>query len=353
MARSKFLLSLLCPFALVGCLSNSYLVEHDELARLSAVGPDERWQSVRATQRIGGEDNPPAPDWPESHPVYVTTVVIESHHDHYGYARRPPPPRSSGRIGEGTSSNPVPTSTSLGKGKGDPAAVALVAAAVVVGAGTGIGLAATEGARYDGWVAVNPDEPLHLRLHDGSMRYVPLSALSTADAAAAEEATIYEGSSERFPKLGRAPLDRKGFTMATAFHMGTVPQIDRTAATGFGGYLFLGGDIANTVSLGLGATIDSGLDARHTVYVATLAPEIQIFPTKYIGAYGAVGWSFRNTSVAYETRADQGWMIRGGLVGEIPLTTRLALQGRAGAVQQYYDERSGLGWEGQIGLAIY
>jgi hypothetical protein len=343
---------------LVGCLSNSYNVPHDELARLSSLPPEDRWESIRATQRIGGEDNPPEPDWPsEPHPVYVTTVVVESHHHggyYGGYAGRPPPARVSGRIEGPATARPAPSTTpSIGKGKGDPASAALVAAAVVVGAGTGIALAATEGARYDGWVAVHPDEPLHLRLSDGTMRYVPLSALSSADAAAAEEATIYEGSSERYPKLGRAPLNRQGFTLSTAFHMGSVPQIDRTNATGFGGALFLGGNIANTVTLGLGASIDSGFDSRHSVYAATIGPEIQIYPTKYLGAYGGVGWAFRNTTVGYETRADEGWLLRGGLVGEIPLTTRLAFQARAGATQPFFDEHPRLGWEGSIGLAIY
>lgn len=99
-AHSKFVLGLLAPLSLAGCLSNSYYVERDELARLSALGPEERWQSVRATQRIGGEDDPPTPEWyPEPRPVYASTVVIESHpHPHPYYASPlPPPPRSSSR----------------------------------------------------------------------------------------------------------------------------------------------------------------------------------------------------------------------------------------------------------------
>jgi hypothetical protein len=50
---------LLLPFGLTGCLSNSYYVPRDELARLSALPPEERWQSVRAIQEINGDDYPP------------------------------------------------------------------------------------------------------------------------------------------------------------------------------------------------------------------------------------------------------------------------------------------------------
>src|ERR1041384_2563492 len=81
------------PLLLLGCLSNSYEIKRDELERLAAIAPENRWQSVRAVQRIGGDDYPPEDDsaigtGPTGH-VYVSTVVIDSHH-HYHY-----PPRRS------------------------------------------------------------------------------------------------------------------------------------------------------------------------------------------------------------------------------------------------------------------
>jgi hypothetical protein len=104
---------------------------------------------------------------------------------------------------------------------------------------------------------------------------------------------------------------------------------------------------------GLAATVDSGLDSRRSVLLATVTPELQVFPIRYIGLYGAAGWSFRNTGLESGTRADEAWVARGGLVGELPLTTRLALQARAGAAHHFFGDTTPITWEGQLGLAIY
>jgi hypothetical protein len=351
----------------LGCLSNSYYVQRDELRRLATLSPDERWQSVRAVQRIGGDDNPTdenmeAPE-PESETVYGTvygtTVAIDSH-----LQRSCPPPRaahpvrapvavaSGGESGGGGGGHGASLTGSSNKGKADPADAVAIAAAVVVGTGTVIGLAASEGARYDGWLAVNREEPIHLQLANGGTRPVALSQLNESDLARAEGATIYEGGSERFYKLGRAPLDRAGFTMGAAGHFGGVPEIDRRMGVGAGGYLNIGGDIANVVTLGLSATVDSGINTQNSVLLVTVGPELDVFPTRYIGFYGAGGWAFRNTYLA-PTRADEGWAARGGIVGEFPLSTRLALQARVGAAKYAFDENAPITWESQLGLAVY
>ncbi|HEX9297911.1 MAG TPA: hypothetical protein VF881_18850 [Polyangiaceae bacterium] len=362
-----YVASLLSPFLLGGCLSNSYAVERGELMRLAALEPEERWQSVRAVQRVGGDDYPPeyepfAPPPPEPAPrVYVSTVVVHSHHHYYG---APPPPLArpervpatavaSSTPGSAPTTPARVTSSPPKKGNGDAAAAVAVAAAVVVGAGAGFALAASEGARYDGWVAVSPDEPVFLKLPSGQTKAVQLSALSRGDAVAAESGTLYEGEDDRFPRLGRAPLNRAGFTFTTGLHMGGFPQVDGRRATAFGGYLLLGGNIANRVTLGVAGTADGGIDSKESVLLATVAPELQIYPTRYVGLYGGYGWSFRNTDMPGGTRADQGSFFRAGVVGELPLTTRLTLQARAGATEYFFGGSAPLTWEGLIGLSIY
>jgi hypothetical protein len=363
MSRKRFSFALGIPLAVLplGCLSNSYVVHHDELARLAAVAPESRWESVRAVQQVGGDDYPPdddaflVPPDPPFHGVYVTTVVVNSH------APAPaPPPRPLRSVARGVAPAVIPTaggkpavSTSSGKGKGDPEIALIIAAAVVAGAATTFALAGSEGARYDGWLAVNPDEPLHLRYPDGQVRAVPLSVLSPADSAVAEEAIVYEGSEGRFPRLGRAPLDRAGFTMTTALHLGGVPQIDGGMATGAGGYLHLGGNVANVVTFGFTATADGGLNSRHGVFLATLAPEIQVFPVRWAGVYAGYGWAFRNTTLSDRTRADSGEVLRAGVVGELPLTTRLAIQARVGVLDHVFPEGARVSGEGQLGIAVY
>jgi len=352
----------LFPFLLLGCLSNSYYIERDEVERLASVDPESRWQSVRAVQRIGGSDNPPEDDslvgLPEaSGGVYVSTVVVDSHHHDLHYPPRRAIVRPVVKVGGASPSNSAPAAVAKSipaqKGNGDPDTAVLIAAAVVVGTGTGLTLAGSEGARYDGWLAINPDEPLHLQLRDGGTRAVALSSLSPHDLTAADGAIIYEGEGERFPKLGRAPLNRTGFTLSSALHLGGIPQVDHSTATGVGGYLLLGGNIVNMVTLGLGATADSGVDSRRSLLMATIAPEVEVFPIRYVGVYGAAGWAYRNTGLDDGTRADEGWLVRGGLLGELPLTTRLALQARAGAALEVFPERATVTWEGQLGLAVY
>jgi hypothetical protein len=125
-------------------------------------------------------------------------------------------------------------------------------------------------------------------------------------------------------------------------------------ATGLGGYVHLGGNIANIVTLGIAASADDGLNSKEPVLLTTLGPEVQVFPLRLLGVYGGCGWSFRNTDLPGQTRSDDGHFVRAGLVGEIPLTTRLAFQMRAGVVEHFFlpgDTR--LTGEGQIGLAIY
>jgi hypothetical protein len=349
------------PFVFLGCLSNSYVVEHGELERLSALQADERAVSVRAVQRIGGDDYPPdgesfAPPPDDANPtVFAGTIVVNSHHhDGAGSPHSGPHPSALPHVTDGSSSTGT-TSGHAGykKGNGDSLTAAAVAAAVVGGAAAAFTAIGSEGARYDGWLAVNPDESLHLQLPDGRVRTVPLSVLSPSDAAATDYAILYEGEEGRFARLRRAPLDRAGFTVTTALHMGGVPQIGGEVATGMGGYLHLGGNIANMVTLGMTATADSGLDAKRSMLIATLAPELQIFPVRYVGFYGGYGWSFRNTDVDGRTRADSGGFFRAGVVGELPLTTRLALQARVGIADYLLPEGGRLLAEGQLGIAIY
>ncbi len=369
---------------LSGCLSKSYQIRRADLLELSSRPEQERWQSVRALQNLGGHDEPPAdPDVDVAAPPApgVPAVIIVSHHHHphfgpHAAPTRPPPPlpprpgsvapRPSGPGTAGrvpalsTSDGHAPVTSSGGsskKGNGDPAAAALVAAAVVVGAGLVIGAAASEGARYDGWLAVHPDEPLYLSLAaDGKpdwRRVVPLSALTMQDVANAENATIYEGWSGRFERLGRAPLDRAGFTGSTGFHLGALPQPDRSVSPGLGPYLQFGGNIANLVTLGLAATADFGLHAQSMLH-ATVGPEILVYPLRYAGIYLGAGWAYRNAQIEGRTRADAGWLVRGGVALDLPLTTRLAWHTQVGMTRyEIGGQTAPVAWEIATGLAVF
>jgi len=216
-----------------------------------------------------------------------------------------------------------------------------------------VGAAFSEGARYDGWISVHPDEPVHIETEDGGQRVVPLSALTQEHAQSADSAVIYEGEEGRFPRLGRAPLNRNGFNLTAGFHAGGIPQLNRSVGAGMGGYFHIGGNIANLVTLGMAATADGGVSVSYPTLFATFAPEMHVYALRYVGLYGGGGLAFRNTDLSTGTRADSAWFYRAGLVGEVPLTTRLALQMRGGFARYLYDGYMPFTWEGIFGIAVY
>jgi hypothetical protein len=176
-----------------GCLSSRYSVRADELRHLAAQPPEARWQRVRVVQGIGGDEAPPAAAVAvvEVDPALLVVGLASS--PGRSIARvQPPPPRAAGSAGRG--------STGRGDGRGGAWVVAAVVAAAAVGTFV---LAGIEGARYDGWVATHPDEPVYLDT-PGATTVVPLSQLTPALAAQSSGASVYEGSLPRFERLGRA-----------------------------------------------------------------------------------------------------------------------------------------------------
>src|SRR5215831_2357650 len=137
-----------------GCVSQTYRISQDELARLAATPPEQRGQSVRVVQDLTTADDPP-----EAQPVTTTTqiVIVPRVDIVVGGPPRPigPGPRPEGpAAGGGGGRSPT-------FGKGDDAKaqailyLALAASAAIV-------LAATEGSRYDGYVELHPMMPVHL-----------------------------------------------------------------------------------------------------------------------------------------------------------------------------------------------
>src|SRR5262249_61036315 len=115
-------------FRAPGCLSSTHLIPHDDLVALAQTPPEQRGQHVRVIQGFSGSDEPPAAP-------HVGVVIVD-----------PVPVQPLGRSAY--------TSAKTSK---DEAKWWIVVAAV-----TGVVLAATEGARWDGWVAMHPDQPVHL-----------------------------------------------------------------------------------------------------------------------------------------------------------------------------------------------
>ena len=294
---------------LPGCLTNQYAIPRQELVRIARLPADRRADSVRVIENVG---MPPAPQ---------SGVGIDARTNiHY----------SSSTSGGGKSS------------KGG--ATAVLAAVVVAGAAVGVALALSEGLRYDGWARLAPKETI--RLNTGPVR---LSELTPELAARSNGGTVNGGPD--LVLLRRAPLDRRGVTWTTATHSTGIPTMRGATALGVGGATQLGANIGNILTLGFGAYIDSSVYGPRAV-LASCGPEIHLFPAKYVGVYAGLGWLFRDSVKGSTSFTDAGSIYRGGLLAEVPLTTRLALQFRGGAFMSVLDETRFSG-EALFGLAIY
>ncbi len=348
-----------------GCLSRNYLISQVELLRLSRLPPGERWQAVRATQGLGGDDVPP--DGVTIHPastVIATPVSFASS----GRWRLTPPqmdvrwsPRASALgassgltlggspMGTGSGRSSGGSSRSGGGGGGDGAAVAVLVAAVLAAGVIVFVLAGTEGARYDGWIAVNPNEELYIMRPRGQVLAVPMSALTPELVQDAYSAQIYEGPDDRYARLARAPLNRVGLTLTTGVGMAGLPAdgVARMQAA-FSGHTFLG----YFPSQGMGFGIATDVLARNAL-VGTIGPEIRVMPHLNAGAYVGAGLALGRTG-GTEAQGFFGYFARVGFLGELPVTTRMALQLRAGAARMTFHEiGSVIVPEASVALAIY
>ncbi|HZL21328.1 MAG TPA: hypothetical protein VFG23_26580, partial [Polyangia bacterium] len=240
-----------------------------------------------------------------------------------------------------------------GGGNGD-ALVLLAVVAVAVGVVVGVCLVSGEGIRFDGYVRMAPEQPIHLEDGVGQTRELPLAALSADDVAATVEAKVMDDEGFGIERLDRVPLDRRGGVFkldsgATTFGLGPTTFSGPTATIQFG-YFFTRklGLLAN-IALG-GATDDQGMVVtRHTFGL-----ELQSLPFEkgrlHAGGYVDAGFALAGTATNDVVSGPAGG---GGAMVELDLTSRMALTLRAGANLAHLDD----GWSPAgavtIGVAVY
>ncbi len=230
--------------------------------------------------------------------------------------------------------------------KADSAKKLLVAAAVVGGV-----LAGTRGLRYDGWVEVDPSQPVYLRGPHGEFDWVPLADLRPEDAQWASSAFIqsHEGSVN---KLGRAPIAREKWTYSVLFGPGQIPIEDEPSSLGLLGRFDIGyfpaRDFGIGADFGFGWVQDGEGD---TVYNSRLAVQLQSFLVNarpvHAGLFGQVGFS-SHIDDGIQTDKSSALFGGGGLF-QLELTTTLALTARAGITYLHGSAVGDLG----LGISIY
>jgi hypothetical protein len=383
----------------VGCTSNEYVIPHEELARLAATPAAERGARVRVVQDLGerrGDAVPPvvaAPTRPidaeiaeqpdtgadadtEADGRLDVQIDVDS-----GQGRERRRGGSSGNLGNGSWS---PGGRSMaGAGRAAPPRIApsvgghggsgvhlgggggggggngdaiLVAVIVVVAVAVAIGLVSSEGVRFDGYVAMSPAQPVHLRAASGAQATVPIDELSPGLVAATVEAKVMDDEGFGIERLDRAPLDRRGGTFK--LDTGTI-AFDVAGATAVGpamnvqaGYFFTRrvGLLAN---LGLGGGgVPQGLVPRHA-----LGLELQAFPVGWgpfhLGAFGDGGMAITEVLAGTTPTYVSGPSVGGGALAELDLTSRLALTLRAGASLSKLDQLWSSAGTLTAGIAVY
>ena len=306
---------------LAGCLSSTHVIPRADLLALAREPPEERARHVRVIQGFQNADQPPA-----APAVGVETAIVIA----------PGPSLPVGR--------PIRSSA---KSSADEAKFWIVLAAL-----TAVGLAATEGARYDGWVAMHPMQPVHLYGVDGGYTWVPLAQLDPPTAAWAAKAFVREEEGPPWQHLERAPLDRVGGTYSLLLGGGGLVDTDGTLRPGFVAHIELG--IAPIQELVVLLDIGLGIASApaNTLFENRDAIEMQVYPFQGLrpfhpGLYGELGIGWR-TEDNPDSRSTTIYAAGGALL-QVELTARLALTLRAGVVTEY--DQTGAELVG--GISIY
>ncbi len=365
--------TLLAAVLASGCVGNAYTVPREEAERIARLPPFERGRQIHAIQRFSTSDDPPAarpweepmagpgpgvpilpPPWIGYEPAYpfymglgapyYPPVVIV--HEHHGID----PAHAYGPT-EGTSSHRSSSSDAKDMG-------AALAAVVVTGVAVGIGLAVTEGARYDGLVAVHPHHPVHLMGRGGQEAEVALDDLKPEHLDGVSEVVLVGTEGTGMWHLGRAALSREGWNYR--FALGSYNALMRglPSLAGGGGDLQIGyfpsqyfgflattGMVTGSVGGGDFASWRLGLEA-------------QGYPIRlwrfHLGGYGSVGQDFFKADGGdfAPISGNEPYLGFGG-IAEIDVTTRLALTVRYGGHWHPAVSGQGIAPALSIGFAVY
>ena len=357
----------------VGCTSNEYVIPHDELARLAETPLPQRGARVHVVQDLGERRSDPVDvTMAERPPSEWSTADDERDEDgphgnvniDLSTGQRQPRRRRStsingsggpGSSAAGRSASPASPSWraapprpsgggggrisggghfSGGGGGGGNGDAVLVVVIVVVAVVVAVALVSSEGVRFDGYVAMSPDQPVHLRDASGEKTTISVGELSSGWVDGAVEAKVMDDEGFGILRLDRAPLDRRGGTFkldsgTIAFDVAGVPAVG-PAMNVQAGYFFTRrlGLLAN---LGLGGVgVPQGLVPRHA-----LGLELQAFPLAlgplHLGLFGNGGMALTKVLVGPTPAYISGPSVGGGALAELDLTSRMALTLRAGA----------------------
>jgi hypothetical protein len=259
----------------------------------------------------------------------------------------------------GTAGGSSSGSSGGGGGSGDigGAAVFIAVLLVVVAVGAVVGLAASEGARYDGYAAMSPAQPVHIQHRVHGQTVVALGDLTPADVATSVEAKVMDDEGFGIRRLGSV-LNRKGGTFKLTFGETFFERATSTTTeAGPAAHIQLGYFVTNKLgvlaNIGLGGAQDGvgAILTRHELGLELQALPLSLGPL-HLGGY-VNGGAAMLASDANSEPAEWGGIAGLGTQIELDLTGRMALTLRGGINAARFTE----GWSPAAsitgGLAIY
>jgi len=359
-----------------GCLSNEHRIPDAELTRLANLPPEARGQRVVVVQSIGDRRGPAvaAQVMPQSAPQYGPGYVDGPNVMIHGVVSVDIPvgsrPPSSGGVGSGfvggggggaapvrtVQGTPAPGrsaaggavpgkaavrapssggggGSSFGSGGGDAgdALVVFAIVAIAIAAFAAIGLMVTEGQRYDGAVAMSPEQPVYLHLLNGQERVLSLRDLRPEYLGSVKEARVMDDEGSGLYLLGRAPLDRNGFAFKLDFGSSEV-AFEKYLMSGFasniqvGYFPFQNLGLLGTMSLGFGSSDFENSDFFRNFFGVEAQAFLPGVSFIHFGTYLNAGNRFVQFGGVEQSRPAVG----AGALIELEITTRMAFTARAG-----------------------
>ena len=335
-----------------GCLANTYEIPHAELARLAHLPPQVRGDNVHVIQEFGS-DTPLDPTPPVTNDTLLEINVpvgvgprgpvrpagsFDTHPGGHGVGLH-------GGSGVGGHSG---GGSSLSGMDGKEAAIAVL----VVATTAVLLLAATEAERYDGTVAIHPMFPLHLIGPNNEQAVIPLAALDPNAVAWASRAVVAEQEGP-WQWNGRRPLDRSGFSYSVLMGGASLVSADHSKNYGLGSHIQLG--YFPTPILGVVADVALGWRANvadQTLFDTRYGLELDAYPIRVgalnAGVFGGVGLAQRfEDGVAGGSNSSKAFT--GGAQFQVGISTRLALTGRLGLIEDHGSTTNEL----MLGLSVY
>lgn len=341
-----------------GCLGHLYEIPRPELERLARTAPEQRGRDVYAVQQFSIAEEPePAPpfSYPEGEPPsgYSTTVHghwVPSFYVEYGVPTYEPPlavhhaapvaPDAVHDAVPATGVTPADVSSTAASGSSSVGNIGnvdkLLVVAVVVGVAVGVALAASEGVRYDGQVAVHPRHPVHLKYSSGARRTVALDELTPEHLRGIDSAALSGREGAGMWLRGGAPLNRVGFSYQFGGGNDTLALPGLRDYQSFGFRFALGYYPLRQLGILGESRIQREDTGGNNFYNVRLGLEAQWYPIElwrrlHLGAYAGGGRAFSASAGATipVTNVEQPYVSFGALA-EFEVATRLGLTFRWG-----------------------